>query len=101
MAFSEALRQALNETGAPPWEKKKVVPTDHQARLVITPEIRNIVKTIAERNETSICTIVWFAMFNLWKNLEYSQDEFRNLMIEPYVDLMPKKATRDECSAKT
>lgn len=86
MAFKDDLIKALRETGAPSWETKKRVPANHQARLIVTPEIRDIVKTVAERNRTGMATVVWFAMFILWKYLEYSPEEFSELTVKSIGD---------------
>lgn len=88
MRFEEGLASALAETGAPEWEEKKRVPTNHQAKLVITPEIRRIIKVLARRYSTSMCTVTWFSLFNLWKELGNSAEEFTKIMIDPLIDSM-------------
>ena len=56
--FNKVLEKALKDTGAPPWETKKRVPKNYQARIVITPGIHNVIKAIAKRNRTGLATVV-------------------------------------------
>ena len=74
--FNKVLEKALKDTGAPPWEKKKRVPKNYQARIVITPGIHNVIKAIAKRNRTGLATVVWLSLYALWLNLGYPHEEF-------------------------
>ena len=78
--FNKTVTTALLETGAPVWERKKRVSKAREARLVVTVEVRDLLKEVAKRNNTNLQTVVWLAAHGLWKELQYSRADYNKIM---------------------
>lgn len=78
--FNQTMTEALRETGSPDWERKKRVAKEREARVVVTKEVRSLIKEVASRNKTNQQTVVWLAMQKLWKYLQYSRRDYDEIM---------------------
>ena len=78
--FNRTMTEALKATGSPDWERKKKVAKAREARIVVSKEVRSLVKEVASRNRTNQQTVVWLAMQKLWEMLNYSRRDYDEIM---------------------
>ena len=83
--FQKTLSIALESTPQSTWQKKLPVPKSNEARLVVTPELRELVREVAKRNNVNMATVVWLGVHTLWKKFGYSQEDY-NKILEPKID---------------
>ena len=85
--FDNQLRNALKKAG----QKTVAVARNRQARLVVTPEMRDIIKEIAARQNTSIPTVIFVAIDRLWQELGYTRSDYNRFVIQPQIKKCLKK----------
>ena len=96
--FEGNLRQSLHSVGQRA-ARGYVVEKAREARLVVTPELRDVVKELARRQKQSMATVVWVAIEMLWFGIGYSRKDFNALVVEPKVKKAMKHFSRERMQA--
>ena len=87
LKFNNQLRNSLKKVN----KKAVVVAKNRQARLVVTPEMRDIIKEIAGRQNTSIATVIFVAIDRLWHELGYTRADYNRYVLKPQIDKFLEK----------
>ena len=93
--FKDCIKQALKASNLPPNEIKRMVSREREGRIAIHKETCQLIRTIADRNDTNVATVVWLAIYRLWRDLEYSYEEYLQAMFAPRIDSLAKEALFD------
>ena len=67
--FNESRVGSLRITTEDGFQQKLVIPRHKEARIVVSEEIRDKVKTLAKKNNVSMATVVWLGMRSLEKKV--------------------------------